>query len=133
MFFDTNKIHIQAFLLFINRKLIIFRSSSPEKYFLYKSESQKIRNLSLKSESQIWVSNLSLRLLGLWKFEILKSWNFVYFLRIYCLNYFLRRWGIENYTFFIIKQHPNLNLNFVCVKKHEQGFALNFVFSWNVP
>ena len=33
MFFDTNKIHIQAFLLFINGKLIIFQSSSPQKHF----------------------------------------------------------------------------------------------------
>ena len=32
MFFDTNKIHIQAFLLFINGKLIIFQSSSPQKH-----------------------------------------------------------------------------------------------------
>ena len=30
MFFDRNEIHIQAFLLFINGKLIIFQSSSPQ-------------------------------------------------------------------------------------------------------
>ena len=33
MFFDTNEIHIQAFLLFINGKLFIFQSSSPQNYF----------------------------------------------------------------------------------------------------
>ena len=30
MFFDTNKIHIQAFVDFINGKLIICQSSSPQ-------------------------------------------------------------------------------------------------------
>ena len=45
----------------------------------------------------------------------------------------MRRWGIENYTFFIIKQHPNLNLNFIYGKKHEMEITLNFVFSRNVP
>ena len=52
---------------------------------------------------------------------------------VYSLKIFLRRWGIENYTFSITKQHPNLDLNFIYVKKHEQDFTLNFVFSWNVP
>ena len=33
MFFDRYEIHIQAFLLFINGKLIIFQSSSPQNYF----------------------------------------------------------------------------------------------------
>ena len=33
MFFDRNEIHIQAFVDFINGKLIIFQSSSPQKYF----------------------------------------------------------------------------------------------------
>ena len=42
-----------------------------------------------------------------------------YIFWIYIFKIILGRWGIENYTFFIIKQHPNLNLNFVCVKKHE--------------
>ena len=32
MFFDRNEIHIQAFVDFINGKLIIFRSSSPQKH-----------------------------------------------------------------------------------------------------
>ena len=32
-FFDTNEIHIQAFVDFIHGKLIIFRSSSPENIF----------------------------------------------------------------------------------------------------
>ena len=33
MFFDRNEIHLQAFVDFINGKLIIFQSSSPQKYF----------------------------------------------------------------------------------------------------
>ena len=33
MFFDRYEIHIQAFVDFINGKLIIFRSSSPQNYF----------------------------------------------------------------------------------------------------
>ena len=41
---------------------------------------------------------------------------------IYIIKIVLRRWGIENYTFFITKQHPNLNLNFICVKKTWNGF-----------
>ena len=32
MFFDRNEIHIQAFVDFINGKLIIFQSSSPQKH-----------------------------------------------------------------------------------------------------
>ena len=39
----------------------------------------------------------------------------------------MRRWGIENDTFSIIKQHPNLNMNFISFKKHEQDFTLNFL------
>ena len=35
--------------------------------------------------------------------------------------------------FSINKQEKSLDMSFVCVKKHEQGFTLNFVFSWNVP
>ena len=33
MFFDRNEIHIQAFVDFINGKLIIFQSSSPQNIF----------------------------------------------------------------------------------------------------
>ena len=33
MFFDRYEIHIQAFVHFINGKLIICRSSSPQNYF----------------------------------------------------------------------------------------------------
>ena len=33
MFFDRNEIHIQAFVDFINGKLIIFQSSSPQNVF----------------------------------------------------------------------------------------------------
>jgi hypothetical protein len=40
---------------------------------------------------------------------------------------FLWRWGIENDAFSIIKQHPNLNMNFISIKKHETDFALNFL------
>ena len=51
---------------------------------------------------------------------------FMFFLNIYILKIILWRWGIENYTFSITKQHPNLILNFIYVKKHEQDFTLNF-------
>ena len=51
----------------------------------------------------------------------------VYIVWIYVLKIILRRWGIENYTFFIIKQHPNLILNFIYVKKHEMEITLNFL------
>ena len=43
------------------------------------------------------------------------------FLNIY-LEIILRWWGAENYTFSITKQHPNLNLNFIYVKKTWTGF-----------
>ena len=39
----------------------------------------------------------------------------------------LRRRGIENDTFSIIKQHPNLNMNFISIKKHEMEITLNFL------
>ena len=52
---------------------------------------------------------------------------------VYILKIILRRLGIENDTFSIIKQHPNLNMNFIFCKKHEMDFALNFLFSRNVP
>ena len=58
---------------------------------------------------------------------------FVYFLIIYFVNHILRRWGIENDSFSINKIHKSLDMNFVFVKNHEQGFTLNLVFSWNVP
>ena len=51
MFFDRYEIHIQAFVDFINGKLIIFQSSSPQKYFediysknIYKIYIQKINS-----------------------------------------------------------------------------------------
>ena len=52
--------------------------------------------------------------------------NFLYFL-VYILKIILRRWGIENYTFSITKQHPNLNMNFISFKKHEMQITLNFL------
>ena len=41
MFFDTNEIHIQAFLLFINGKLIIFNPHLHKKYFANIYSNQK--------------------------------------------------------------------------------------------
>ena len=38
--------------------------------------------------------------------------------RVYILKIILRRWGIGNDTFSIIKQHPNLNMNFISIKKN---------------
>ena len=52
---------------------------------------------------------------------------FGYIFWIYILKIILRRWGIENYTFSIIKQHPNLNMNFISIKKHEMEITLNFL------
>ena len=43
------------------------------------------------------------------------------------------RAACKNDTFFIIKQHPNLDLTFISIKKHEMEITLNFVFSRNVP
>ena len=43
MFFDRNEIHIQAFVDFINGKLIIFRSSSSQYIFIH--DILKIRQL----------------------------------------------------------------------------------------
>ena len=60
-------------------------------------------------------------------------WICLCLLWVYVLKIFLRRWGIENDTFSITKQHPNLNMNFISVKKHEIEITLNFVFSRNVP
>ena len=54
MFFDTNKIHIQAFVDFITGKLIIFRSSSPQNYFevIYSTNIYKklIPNINTKTK-----------------------------------------------------------------------------------
>ena len=58
---------------------------------------------------------------------------FLVFFWVYILKIILRRWGIENDTFFIIKQHPNLDLNFISIKNHERDFTLNFVFLRNAP
>ena len=59
MFFDTNEIHIQAFVDFINGKLIIFQSSSPQKYFediystnIYKIYTKYIQNIDPKINSK---------------------------------------------------------------------------------
>ena len=51
-------------------------------------------------------------LLGLFSFFLVIFW-------VYILKIILRRWGIENGTFSITKQHPNLDLNFISIKKHE--------------
>ena len=44
MFFDRYEIHIQAFLLFINGKLIIFQSSSPPNIFFTHIHNKITRN-----------------------------------------------------------------------------------------
>ena len=49
---------------------------------------------------------------------------FVYifeYIYIYIWKIILRRWGIENATSSITKQHPNLDLNFISIKKHEHN------------
>ena len=57
MFFDRYEIHIQAFVDFINGKLIIFQSSSPQKYFediysknIYKIYTKYIQNIYPKNK-----------------------------------------------------------------------------------
>ena len=92
----------------------------------------------------IWEHPEKILSMEIWHLKISKNRNCVctiflcfYFLYIFWsisfVNYILRRWGIENYTFSITKQHPNLNVNFISSKKHEQDFTLNFVFSRKVP
>ena len=74
MFFDRNKIHIQAFVDFINGKLIIFQSSSPQNIIweiytqnIFPKKIQK-NMLNYKPENReimdFWV-------LGIWNNEIL--------------------------------------------------------------
>ena len=53
--------------------------------------------------------------------------DFLCFFWVYILKIILRRWGIENYTFSITKQHPNLDMNFISIKKHEMEITLNFL------
>ena len=65
-----------------------------------------------------------------WNFEILTCF---YIKWLYIEKIFLRRWGIENDTFFIIKQHPQLGFEFHIYQKTWTGFTRNFVFSRNVP
>ena len=48
-----------------------------------------------------------------------EKYFFGHLLNIYFLKCFLWRWGLKNDTFFITKQHPNLDLNFISIKKHE--------------
>ena len=52
MFFDRYEIHIQAFLLFINGKLIICQSSSPQNYF-QNMYSENTRNSTIKSNELV--------------------------------------------------------------------------------
>ena len=66
-------------------------------------------------------------------FVVRCSLDFSCVFRVDVLKIFLRRGGIENDTFFIIEQQPNLDLNFISIKKHEMEITLNFVFSRNVP
>ena len=56
MFFDRNEIHIQAFVDFINGKLIIFQSSSPQKHIfqiytqnIFKKTKSKKNNAQLQA------------------------------------------------------------------------------------
>ena len=58
--------------------------------------------------------------------------EFLVFFWVYILKIILRRWGIGNYTFSIIKQHPNLNLNFIAIKKTRNEFypKLSYFQGW---
>ena len=66
-------------------------------------------------------------------FEFIFGSIFVSIFWIYIFKIILWRWGLENDSFSITKQHPILDLNFISINKHEQDFTLNFVFSSNVP
>ena len=46
---------------------------------------------------------------------------------IYILKIILRRWGMGNATFSITKQHTDLDMHFISIKKHEQEITLNFL------
>ena len=48
MFFDRYEIHIQAFVQFINGKLITVRSSSPQKNQIDTQKTQEIQNETSK-------------------------------------------------------------------------------------
>ena len=41
---------------------------------------------------------------------------------LYILKIILRRWGLKNATFSITKQHTDLDMNFISIKKHEMVF-----------
>ena len=64
------------------------------------------------------------------RYQVVFDVRFFFFfliLWVHILKIILRRWGIENDTFSIIKQHPNLNMNFISIKKHETNYTLNFL------
>ena len=59
MFFDTNEIHIQAFLLFNNRKLIIFQSSSPQKHIFQIYTQKNFQKKNPKNNPQLQVEKIN--------------------------------------------------------------------------
>ena len=55
----------------------------------------------------------------------------IFWMYIFKINF--RRWGTESDSFSINQIHKSLDVNFICVKKHEQDFTLNFVFRGMYP
>jgi hypothetical protein len=105
-----------------------------EKYYFYIAGNQKNENVQIMcvpNFSNLWI--FEFEFLDFWNFEILESWICFYIQMIIYWKLNLWRWGTEHDTFSIIKQHPNLDLNFISCKKHELEITLNFVFSKNVP
>ena len=80
------------------------------KYYIWKSENQKIRKFR-----NMCVPNF----LNFWNFEILKFWNLKY---IKLTNYILWRWGSGNDSFSINKIHKSLDINFISIKNMKWIF-----------
>ena len=80
------------------------------KYYFSISENQTFRKVS-KGKPTIFLKRVFLYIF----FEYISS------------KWFYEDEELEMIHFFIIKQHPNWNLNFISIKKHETKFTLNFL------
>ena len=95
-----------------------------EKYYFWQYETSEIRNFSKSVCPRYQMLFDAFRLLFGFAFDVFAD-SLVNFL-IYIWKIILRRWGLKNATFSITKQHTDLDLNFISIKKHEQKFTLNF-------
>ena len=94
-----------------------------EKYYLWKFETQKNRKKSKPKPS--FLNLVVVVILWIYLLDI-------FFEYIYLQNNFVEM-RIENATFPITRQHTDLDMNFISIKKHEQETTLNFLFSRKVP